>query len=224
MDRIEKLKEFLRLILMIPLQNMPWPWNIWQAGDDGTARRYLEEVLERDPAAVGSYYQLGKLLERTGETDLALQWYEKGMAAARAAGEKRAYNELQTAYDDLADKKTRALSDSLKSLISRFQWTYFRLSRTLLPKSGFSPQETVSCWPSAGGWIRCVLCELMHRAWHLTFPSPIAIFSCAGPRASVTRHSYGSWVNDTGGRCMIRRFDTEMLCRVEKGIYSGRCP
>ena len=70
-------------------------------GEEGTARTLLEEVLERDAGAVGSYYQLGKLLERAGETALALQWYEKGMAAARAAGERRAYNELQTAYDDL---------------------------------------------------------------------------------------------------------------------------
>ena len=70
-------------------------------GEDGMARQLLEEVLERDADAVGSYYQLGKLLERAGENALALQWYEKGMAAARRAGEQRAYNELRTAFDDL---------------------------------------------------------------------------------------------------------------------------
>lgn len=103
MDRIEKLKEFLRTDPDDSFTKHALAMEYMARGDDGTARRYLEEVLERDPAAVGSYYQLGKLLERTGETDLALQWYNKGMTAARAAGEKRAYNELQTAYDDLAE-------------------------------------------------------------------------------------------------------------------------
>src|SRR3984885_11643247 len=103
MDRIEKLKEFLRTDPHDSFTKHALAMEYIAKGDDGTARRFLEEVLEHDPAAVGSYYQLGKLLERTGETDLALQWYEKGMAAARTAGEQRAYNELQTAYDDLSD-------------------------------------------------------------------------------------------------------------------------
>jgi FimV-like protein len=103
MDRIEKLKEFLRVDPDDSFTKHALAMEYMAKGDDRTARRYLEEVLERDPAAIGSYYQLGKLLERTGEADFALQWYKKGMAAARAAGEKRAYNELQAAYDDLAD-------------------------------------------------------------------------------------------------------------------------
>jgi Tfp pilus assembly protein PilF len=103
MDRIEKLKEFLLADPHDAFLNHALAMEYMSAGDDAAARRLLEQVLERDPAAIGSYYQLGKLLERTGETTLALQWYEKGMAAARTAGEQRAYNELQTAYDDLAD-------------------------------------------------------------------------------------------------------------------------
>jgi FimV-like protein len=103
MDRIEKLKEFLRTDPSDSFSKHALALEYSKLGDEATARRLLEEVLEADPAAVGSYYQLGKLLERTGESALALQWYEKGMAAARAAGEKRAYNELQAAYDELAD-------------------------------------------------------------------------------------------------------------------------
>jgi Tfp pilus assembly protein PilF len=103
MDRIEKLKEFLLadphdsfILHALALEYI-------KAGDEAAARILLEQVLERDPAAVGSYYQLGRLLERAGDAGMALQWYEKGMAAARAAGEKRAFNELRTAYDDLDD-------------------------------------------------------------------------------------------------------------------------
>ena len=103
MDRIEKLKEFLRTDPHDSFIRHALAMEYIKAGDEAAARTLLEQVLERDPAAVGSYYQLGKLLERAGETGLALQWYEKGMAAARTAGEKRAYNELRAAYDDLAD-------------------------------------------------------------------------------------------------------------------------
>jgi len=56
-------------------------------GEHAEARRLWEEVLERDPSYVGSYYHLGKLLEIMGEKALAISWYEKGMQAARLAGE-----------------------------------------------------------------------------------------------------------------------------------------
>jgi len=41
------------------------------------------------------------LLERNGETDLAMEWYKKGIQAARQAGDNHAFNELQSAYEDL---------------------------------------------------------------------------------------------------------------------------
>ena len=104
-DRIEKLKGFLAADPHDTLIKHALAMEYVALGEEGMARRLLEEVLERDAGAIGSYYQLGKLLERGGETALALQWYEKGMAAARAAGEGRTYNELRTAYDDLADSQ-----------------------------------------------------------------------------------------------------------------------
>jgi hypothetical protein len=42
-------------------------------------------------------------LERTGEIELAITWYEKGMEAAKLAGDSHSYNELQAAYEDLTD-------------------------------------------------------------------------------------------------------------------------
>jgi Tfp pilus assembly protein PilF len=103
MDRIEKLKEFLRTDPNDSFSKHALALEYSKLGDEVTARRLLEEVLASDPASVGSYYQLGKMLERAGEPELALAWYEKGMTAARAAGEKRAFNELRSAYDELAD-------------------------------------------------------------------------------------------------------------------------
>jgi Tfp pilus assembly protein PilF len=104
MERIEKLKEFLLKEPEDPFIKHALALEYWKAGDTATARGLLEEVLAKDAAAVGSYYQLGKLLEGIGEPRLALEWYEKGMAAAKTAGEKRAYNELRAAYDDLVEE------------------------------------------------------------------------------------------------------------------------
>ena len=102
-DRIEKLKEFLAADPHDSFVRHALAMEFLALGEEGTARRLLEEVLEQDADAVGSYYQLGKLLERAGEMASALQWYERGMEAARRTCERRAYNELRTAYDDLID-------------------------------------------------------------------------------------------------------------------------
>jgi FimV-like protein len=101
MNRIEKLKEFLLAEPDDGFIKHALALEYMKIGDVAAARRLLEEVLTKDAGAVGSYYQLGKLLEGMGEVQLALEWYQKGMVAAKAAGERRAYNELQTAYEEL---------------------------------------------------------------------------------------------------------------------------
>ncbi len=65
------------------------------------ARSLFEAILEGSPDYIGSYYHLAKLLEQSGETELAISWYEKGMAAAKDAGDHHALNELRSAYEDL---------------------------------------------------------------------------------------------------------------------------
>ncbi|MBA2762596.1 MAG: hypothetical protein H0U39_11700 [Segetibacter sp.] len=101
MDRIGKLKEYLKasphdnfLLHALALEYV-------KIGDDAEARKLFEDILERDEKYVGSYYHLAKLLERIGENELAIKWYEKGMAAAKEAGDNHSYNELQAAYEDL---------------------------------------------------------------------------------------------------------------------------
>lgn len=102
MNRIEKLKEFLEKDPMDSFVRHALALEYVKLGDVTAARQIWEELLAQDPAAVGSYYHLGKLLEGLGEEEQALEWYRKGMEAAKAAGEKRAYNELQGAYDELS--------------------------------------------------------------------------------------------------------------------------
>ena len=101
MDRISKLKTFLESSPEDSFLKHALALEYIKLNDDDTARRLFEEVLEHEPGYVGSYYHLGKLLERAGEQDKAGSIYEKGMAVAKAAKDMHAYNELQAAYEDL---------------------------------------------------------------------------------------------------------------------------
>ena len=101
MERIEKLKEFLRASPADSFLQHALALEYIKTGDDTAARFLFEEILHREPGYVGSYYHLAKLLERAGEQEPAINWYEKGMAAAKAAGDQHAYNELQMAYEEL---------------------------------------------------------------------------------------------------------------------------
>lgn len=69
--------------------------------EDEKAKLLFENILAVSPGYIGSYYHLAKLLERNGKKNAAVEWYEKGMQAAKAAGDNHSYNELQSAYEDL---------------------------------------------------------------------------------------------------------------------------
>jgi Tfp pilus assembly protein PilF len=102
MERIEKLKEFLANKPADSFVQHALALEYIKIGNNPAARDLFEDILKREPNYIGSYYHLAKLLESTGEKDLAIQWYEKGMAVAKAAGDSHAYNELQAAHEDLA--------------------------------------------------------------------------------------------------------------------------
>jgi len=101
MDRITKLQEYLATSPADSFLQHALALEYIKIGEDDKARKLFEEILDRDVAYVGSYYHLAKLLERTGNNEEAIKWYEKGMAAAKQAGDQHSYNELQAAYEDL---------------------------------------------------------------------------------------------------------------------------
>jgi tetratricopeptide (TPR) repeat protein len=70
-------------------------------GNEASARLLFESLLQRDPAYIGSYYHLGKLLERAGEESSAIAVYARGMELAKNQGDQHALNELRGAYDNL---------------------------------------------------------------------------------------------------------------------------
>jgi len=103
MSRIEKLNEFLQKNPDDNFVQHALALEYIKIGRDREARNLFEKILDRDPGYIGSYYHLGKLLEQLGEKDLAIQWYVKGMNAAKAAVDSHAYSELLGAYEDLTE-------------------------------------------------------------------------------------------------------------------------
>ena len=70
-------------------------------GNDEQAKGLFEEILNREPGYIGSYYHLAKLLERINNTDEAIKVYEKGMEEAKKAGDNHAFGELRGGYEEL---------------------------------------------------------------------------------------------------------------------------
>jgi Tfp pilus assembly protein PilF len=101
MDRIEKLKEFLAANPADSFVQHALALEYIKLGNDAEARSLFEAILDRDPAYIGSYYHLAKLLERNNLIDEAIRVYEKGMEEAKKAGEMHALGELRGAYEEL---------------------------------------------------------------------------------------------------------------------------
>ena len=101
MERIDKLKDFLKANPADSFVQHALALEYIKLGDEAEARTLFEQLLSRDPGYVGSYYHLGKLFESKGEMDSAIRWYEQGMAQAQKSGDKHAFAELKSAYDEL---------------------------------------------------------------------------------------------------------------------------
>lgn len=101
MDRINKLQEYLQASPKDNFLRHALALEYVKSGNDEKAQQLFIEILNEFPDYIGSYYHLAKLLERNNQTEQAIQWYEKGMSAAKAAKDQHAYNELQAAYEDL---------------------------------------------------------------------------------------------------------------------------
>ena len=100
-ERIEKLKVFLKDSPNDQFLNHAMALEYVKEGNEEEARKYFEHNMELDAKYVATYYHLGKLLERIGQTETAISIYEQGMAQAKEVKDMHSYNELQGAYEDL---------------------------------------------------------------------------------------------------------------------------
>ena len=101
MDRVSKLKEFLSASPTDSFLQHALALEYIKLGDEEEARVLFEEIINREPGYIGTYYHLAKLQERLGETDKAIQVYKKGVEEAMKAGDNHAYGELKGAYEEL---------------------------------------------------------------------------------------------------------------------------
>lgn len=103
MNRIEKLQEYLLASPQDSFLQHALALEFIKIDRDADAKILFLEILQQYPGYVGSYYHLGKLLERMEDTVQAIQVYTNGMNEAKKAGDKHAYNELQGALEELED-------------------------------------------------------------------------------------------------------------------------
>ncbi|WP_394767532.1 tetratricopeptide repeat protein [Ferruginibacter sp.] len=103
MSRIEKLLEYLKTSGKDSFLQHALALEYIKVGSDEEARKLFNEILLREPTYIGSYYHLGKLLERVADFDRAIRIYKRGMEEAKRAGDNHSYNELQGALEDLEE-------------------------------------------------------------------------------------------------------------------------
>jgi len=101
MNRIAKILEFLKDAPTDNFLRHALALEYIKEGNDTAAKELFLHILTHSPDYIGSYYHLAKLLQRNNETEQAIEWYEKGMKAAKQAGDNHSYSELQSAYEDL---------------------------------------------------------------------------------------------------------------------------
>ena len=103
MSRIEKLLDFIKTSGPDSFLQHALALEYIKINHDDAARKLFNEILLREPTYIGSYYHLGKLLERVADYDKAIRVYKRGMEEAKKAGDQHSYNELQGALEDIED-------------------------------------------------------------------------------------------------------------------------
>lgn len=103
MERIDQLKEFLKATPNDAFLQHALALEYIKVGEEQAAKLLFENILKKDPNYVGSYYHLGKLLERINDKAAAIDVYQNGMKEAKLAKDNHSYNELQGALEDLEE-------------------------------------------------------------------------------------------------------------------------
>lgn len=103
MSRIEKLLEYMKTSDKDSFLQHALALEYIKVDQDEEARKLFNEILRREPTYVGSYYHLGKLLERAGNFDKAVKIYKRGMEEAKLAGDDHSYRELMMALEDIEE-------------------------------------------------------------------------------------------------------------------------
>ena len=100
-NRIEQIKQMLEKTPGDDFLKHALALEYLKAGEDNAAKECFIRLLENNPHYVGSYYHLALLLDRLGERDKAIRYFEQGMQVAKEKGDNHAFNELRSAYEEM---------------------------------------------------------------------------------------------------------------------------
>lgn len=103
MSRIEKLLEYMKTSDKDSFLQHALALEYIKVDKDEEARKLFNEILLREPTYIGSYYHLGKLLERAGDFDKAIRIYNRGIEEAQKANDMHTRMELQAALEDIEE-------------------------------------------------------------------------------------------------------------------------
>lgn len=96
-DRLQQLLDYLRDDAEDPFLHYAVAMEHVRAGNDAAAEPYFSTLQERFATYLGTYYHYGKLLERTGRKEQAVEVYREGIKVASDARERNALRELKEA-------------------------------------------------------------------------------------------------------------------------------
>ena len=100
--RLAKLLEFLESDPNDPFVLYALATEYNTSNDTDKALEYYLKLVTDHPDYVGTYYHLGKLYQKLGDSEQALVIYQLGMTAAKSKRDMHAFSELQGAYNSAA--------------------------------------------------------------------------------------------------------------------------
>ena len=103
MSRIDQLLELLKQEPDDQFLNYALALEYAKANEKSKAVLIIENILHQDENYLTGYYQLGQLLEQTGNSDKAKAVYSKGVEIAHKQKNNKTMGELNTALDLLED-------------------------------------------------------------------------------------------------------------------------
>lgn len=101
MNRIEQIKQMLEKTPGDDFLKHALALEYLKVGEEESAKECFIGLLKNNPQYVGSYYHLALLLDRLGERDEAICYFEQGMKMAKDKGDQHAFNELRSAYEEM---------------------------------------------------------------------------------------------------------------------------
>jgi tetratricopeptide (TPR) repeat protein len=98
LSRLDKLLEFLKNEPEDEFLQYALATEYLRLNETDKALQYYENLVNKHPDYVGTYYHLGKLYEALNRKPDAINTYEKGMEIAKQKRDNHAFAELQTVY------------------------------------------------------------------------------------------------------------------------------